>query len=775
MLILLQAANDLRTIFTGKDLTERNAEVHAVREVVSMPRARCLSVVIALAYVLVLCGFAALAQWQQINDDGFGYGANTTASLALFNNVLYAGTENTGGLFRLGNPTDPTTFWWFEVDLPIADVPDIPMPFVIGSIPSMAVFSAPSGGWPWLYVAVNLQEDVPGGAQSSFVMRSMNGLTWELASDVWRFSTHGEIHAMAVFDGWLYVTLGDTQRQHPEFLRVMRTDGREWQEAVPSGSLTLGPGDYYFGDLEVFDGYLYAGTSGLNESEDPTRTAEVWRSRNGTVWTKIGDLSSPTMAEVKSMEVFDGNLYVGTKNHAVPEERTGPELWRYDGDEWTNLSAERRQFVREAVHLGALYAYRDVLYAATGGAVYTRVYRSLDGESWEQITPAGIREHPDDDNYLTGAMAGIGEYLFLGTGYNQGAGTEVWRLAALRSDVGPSLAQHDGAAFFLHRIPGPTENISEAVFQDGALTSLGSIYDEDVARSWALTSKQPVAYGYDFMGLMIGARYLQLVYRGHDNDSIWHTRKTSDGMNWHWETPEVVEGAHTDRAPGATAHNWAGVSGPRLTVAYTDPDTGRIHFRKKEGSSWSSEYTLPDEARSSNGPEIITFDESLYVFYRGFGDDDWLYVGRKESNRASDTRWEISRLARAFTRRSTTDRAVSAVFYDGALVVAYVGHNNDYIWLRRSTDGVNWDRLGYVRGPVTNHNPDLTVVDGTLYLAFTPTGDEEICFGTLELDTENEHDTAGHIWRSLRPMHCCPGCILTILDVIMPIRSSGGY
>ena len=727
-----------------------------------------------LLVVLLVWSVSSVAQWEQVNEDGFGIGSNSTFSMAVMNDVLYAGTGNPGGLFRLGNPTAPSLIAWQEVDLPVGEVSGAGDDFELETILCMSIYTPPHERWPWLYIAVH--GSVEGESDSlTFVLRSQTGYTWELASEVWNYRTYGEIHDMAVFDEWLYVGFGDTQRVHEEFFRILRTNGSTWEETVSSDDISLGTGDWYFGRFEVFDGYLYAGTAGLNESEDPTRTAEIWRTPNGTSWTKVGELSSPTMAEIESMEVFDGDLYVGTKSHAVAEERTGPEIWRYDGSDWTNLSAERRSFSRESVHLDILYARHGILYAATGGgpieSPYTRLYRSLDGERWEGITPEGISGHPEEDNYATGAIVGLGEYLFLGTALNHlSTGTEVWRLAELRTDVGPCVAQHDGEAYLLQRLPSPGENILETVYRDDELIALGPIYDQDVARTWALTNKQPVAYGYDFMGLLVGSRYLQLVYRDNDSDVIWQTRKSCpDGRHWYWETPEVVEGAHTNRAPGATAHNWSGPSGPQLTVAYTDPDTGRIHFRVKEGTRWSAEYTLPEEARTSNGPEIVSFGGSLYVFYRGYGDDDWLHVAKKATNLPSGTRWEISRLSRAFTRSSGTDRAVSAVAYDGALVVAYVGHNNDYLWLRRSTDGETWDRLGYIRGPVSDHNPDLSAAGGTLYLAFKPTGDQEVCFGTLELDPENEHDTPGHIWRSLRPMACCPDCILTILDIVIPL------
>lgn len=725
--------------------------------------------------VFVLCQYSAFAQWQQINEDGFGTDCQTTMEFVEFNGFLYAATKNPGRLLRLGDLSEESWFYWTELDLPASEfIADALTESETTSVTAMVVFTPSAGGFPWLYVAVRWGSE-------SFVLRTQNTRDWYLASDIWEYSSHGEAVELAVFDGYLYVSIADTYQGNVEKMRLHRTaNGHDW-ETIPPAELDLGPGDHWIEDLEVYDGYLYAGASGHNESSPGDHIAEVWRSRNGMNWSRIGELSSTTVSEVESMEVFGEYLYVGTKNHyGILEETSVPELWRYDGRDWEKIETAG-QFQQNALHVVSLTGHNGVLYAGLGGGpvegrAYGRLYRSVDGETWEQITPADIVNNPET-SYLIESVLGIGEYIYIATGDGEAGtgGTQVWRMATMRSDVGPCLAQHDGEPHLLYREPSPGEQrIFEAVIRDEQLLALGPVHDEDVSRSWAFTSKQPVAYGYNFMGMMVGSRYLQLVYRGHNNDSIWHTRKTSDGRNWSWQTPEIVEGAHTDSAPGATAHDWAGLSGPQLTIAYTEVDTGRIHYCVKVGDEWNPQYAMPEEARSSNGPEVISFDESLYVFFRGYGDDDWIYVARKLSNLPLSTRWDISRLSRAFTRRSETDRAVSAVVYDGALVVAYVGHNNDYISLRRSTDGVNWDRLGYVRGPNTDHNPDLTVVGGTLYLAFKPTGDEEICLGTLELDTENEHDTPGHVWRSVRPMDCCSGCFLTILEFIMPVESGGG-
>ena len=713
-----------------------------------------LSTVVALIFTIIGCPFTASAQWQQINEDGFGVGAWVTKDLVVFNDNLYAATSTPAKLFRLGDLSEESWFHWTEIRIPVNDiVPDTGEDSDLELINALAVFRAPGDRWPWLYAAVKR------GAKS-FLVRTQNSVTWSLASDIWDFREHGEALELEVFRDQLYVSIGDTYTSDVSKMRLHRTaNGLDW-ETVPSEELAFGAGDHWIEDLEVYDGYLYAGASGHNESIPGDHVVEVWRSRDGMTWTRIdgGALTSPTVSEVESMESFGGYLYVGTKNHyGLTTETSVPELWRFNGELWDKIETVG-QFHERALHVDTLHGHHGVLYAGLGGGgrvaeAYGRIYRSLDGENWEQITPEGITAHPER-TYAADVILGIGEYLYFTAGHED-TGTQIWRLANLRSDIAPSLARHDGEPYLFHRTPRPAGNIRETVLRDNELISRGPVHDQNVARSRAFTAKQPLAFGYDHHGLLLAESYLQLVYRGHNNSRIWHTRKrNTDGRHWYWQTPASIPDVRTDRAPGATAFNWAGPAGPQLTVAYTDRVTGRIQFRVKEGTRWSPVYSLPEAARSSNGPEIISFDGSLYIFYRGYGDDNWLYVARKESTRASDNRWETSRLRRAFTRSSTTDRAVSAVLYDGSLIVAYVGHNNDYIWLRRSTDGVNWDRLGYVRGLVSDHNPDLTVAGGRLYLAFKPASEQEICIGTLEIDTGNRHDTPGHTWRSLRPISC---------------------
>jgi hypothetical protein len=279
---------------------------------------------------------------------------------------------------------------------------------------------------------------------------------------------------------------------------------------------------------------------------------------------------------------------------------------------------------------------------------------------------------------------------------------------------------------------------------------------------------------------------LQLVYRGHNNHFIWYTSKRSTGRDWFWDTPRYIPDTTTVYAPTATMHRWGGPTAEVLTVAYVgdanaSEGENRIYYRHINGYQgesspehvrWSEEFVLPEEIRINSAPSIISsFHDgresdypTLFIFYRGFGEENQIYVTRKEINRPGDTGWSLPlELPRAFTRIETGEvytgvrpaGGVAVVNYHGSIVVAYVGHNNDYIWLRKSSDGEDWDRLGYIRNTVTDEpvatrrNPTLAVVGDTLYMAFKAVDSHEVCVGTLELE-DGRRDALGHRWTCIR-------------------------
>jgi len=54
-------------------------------------------------------------------------------------------------------------------------------------------------------------------------------------------------------------------------------------------------------------------------------------------WTKVNTdgFGDPNNTLIRSMSVFDGNLYAGTMNAT-----TGCEVWKYDGTNWTQVNTD---------------------------------------------------------------------------------------------------------------------------------------------------------------------------------------------------------------------------------------------------------------------------------------------------------------------------------------------------------------------------------------------------------------------------------------------------
>lgn len=171
----------------------------------------------------------------------------------------------------------------------------------------------------------------------------------------------------------------------------------------------------------VFGDYLYAGTSGNNGTVD--HSCEVWRTRNGTTWELVASLHSATMAEVECMAVFDGYLYVGTKNDARTDGRLpGPEVFRTrNGTRWDRVA----EFDSSWLHVDTFCAYRGHLYAGLGGGRgKAAVFRSSDGRTWDNVTPEEIVT--EGDAYAINAMTVAWDRFYLGT-HGSGTGeTEIW-------------------------------------------------------------------------------------------------------------------------------------------------------------------------------------------------------------------------------------------------------------------------------------------------------------------------------------------------------------
>ena len=268
---------------------------------------------------------------------------------------------------------------WEAVPLP-ETVPGVARVVPV-DVPAAATLRA--GRTDRLYIVVNSND---GTTSTSFLLMTSDGTTWERTCNVQ--TGENQYTCLGIFGNRLYAAAGDGHRRmHPEYFQLFRTDGTTWENVGTNADprrriIDFGPGDVKLNAMSEFRGNLYAATGGLNEADD--RTAEVWRGADGANWMRVAALNSPTMAEAKSLVVFNGSLYVGTKNHPTTDaEAVGAELWRSrDGTTWERVSTEG-YFPRDSKHLNALQPFGGRLYAGLGGDAPGI------GSSGGRSTPAG--------------------------------------------------------------------------------------------------------------------------------------------------------------------------------------------------------------------------------------------------------------------------------------------------------------------------------------------------------------------------------------------------
>lgn len=116
--------------------------------------------------------------------------------------------------------------------------------------------------------------------------------------------------------------------------------------------------------LVVFDGDLYAGIW----EPAAEKTGHVYRYAGGTRWVDCG---APDKANaITGMAVYDGKLYVGSELYSgggsslplSPNENHGGTVYRYEGGKrWTNVGK-----VADVRSISGLASYKGKLYAGTG-------------------------------------------------------------------------------------------------------------------------------------------------------------------------------------------------------------------------------------------------------------------------------------------------------------------------------------------------------------------------------------------------------------------------
>ena len=212
--------------------------------------------------------------------------------------------------------------------------------------------------------------------------------------------SNGQVPSLEVFGGYLYAGTWDSDAEEIGF-QVWRTaNGRDWEQVAAE------PGNGA-ADLASFDGYLYAGTW----------DGAVWRSPDGLAWQPVvtDGFGDPNNG-IARFAVYDGMLYATTWS------QTGTEVWRTtDGITWAQFGEDG---LGDPGNAGAIASevYGGRLYLGTGNwATGAQLWRT-DGAEWEALETGGFGDAAN------GAVSSLAEFhgqLYAGV-WNEG-GVQVWR------------------------------------------------------------------------------------------------------------------------------------------------------------------------------------------------------------------------------------------------------------------------------------------------------------------------------------------------------------
>lgn len=298
---------------------------------------------------------------------------------------------------------------------------------------SMEIFKPENISNPRLYVGTTNDFDAPPKPEIwSFDLEGKEDKKWKFEFR----GRHRGFRKMKVFNNNLYVgTLKD-----PPFFRYLlfflgkwgchlyRYDGKNWINVIDAG---FGTKCYSVRSMEIYNDQLYVGTSNL------IKGGQIWRTKEGIFapssqkdWEKCnidGFGKGIQNTGIFSLKVFEDCLWAGTANGV-----SGCEIWKYDGDKWENVIS--RGFISKCnIAVMNMEVFKDHLYVGTfnphGGCQIWR-YPANTYLGWENVMVGGFY---NPKNVYIWSMGTYKDneipYIYAGTfiGIDLERGAELWR------------------------------------------------------------------------------------------------------------------------------------------------------------------------------------------------------------------------------------------------------------------------------------------------------------------------------------------------------------
>ena len=400
--------------------------------------------------------------WTQVNLDGFdpdffnrgkhNYGVFDD-SFAVFNNKLYAGTDN---------PNNGPEIWVYDGDgstiwTKVSDNESMPCKSIFYGTEAtefLAVFN------DYLYAGTVYGVNAP-QKENGQVWRTndpLNGNSWTKVFDYddWLANQAGgdtgDLLSAIEFNGYFYLSASAVESGNRDAEIFRSTDGINWTKVLDGDS----PGGFndddavYAYPFEIFNGQLYVGVT------NNTDGAEIWRTSDGTDWTQVNIDGMAADAYQKDRDIirqlisYNGYLYAFVKNY---NGSYWIEAWRsQNGADWIQVGGNGLGDPANNKEGRGVEADNGCLYIGTGATTLSsaraRVYRTCDGTNFTEITSQQLG---DSNNHGVMAMKSYNGYLYAATfRYNSGTGgTEVWRMMTFPDQDNDGIADMIDNCFYI--------------------------------------------------------------------------------------------------------------------------------------------------------------------------------------------------------------------------------------------------------------------------------------------------------------------------------------
>ncbi len=335
--------------------------------------------------------------------------------------------------------------------------------------------------------------------------------------------------------------------------KIWRTaNGTDWELFVDDGMGNINN----IGAIasEVFNGELYWGVMNLNQG------GEIWRT-NGISTTVVmtGGFGIPQNQVVSSLAVYGNQIYAGLMN------LNGVQVWRsLDGEQWDQVLNGLGNPVGSDIN--ALEVFQDKLYLVLEDD-YTgmQVWRTSNGKDWEQVGFAGFGDVNNQWSFWDNAVTVFKDNLYVGAN-NFVTGGEVWQMTP---EVNPPASVS---------ITGPTEGVPGQAYAFTAAVE-------------PITTTLPLTYTWEATGQM----------------PVTHTGGLTDTVSFTWETPG-------DQVVTVTAANQAGSVSVSHSIAINQQEFKQFLPLVMR---YCTPFIFDDFSNPNSGMPVGDYPEVTYAYLDG--------------------------------------------------------------------------------------------------------------------------------------------------------------